>query len=183
MNVESLSNSPTIIDPPALGGHGHDNRGFEAGAIPGMGYGQFGRMFNFMGRPLADDALWDIAQAMVKIDVSPPITDPEPVDENPTIRAGYTYFGQFIDHDISFDPSPLSVDRQDVAAQEDFRTPALDLDCLYGRGPDDQPYMYHSDGLRLREGAALTSGGSLRSARSAANPGRAGRRCDHFPMP
>ncbi len=158
MNNESLNNSPAIIDPPAVGGHGHDNRGFEAGAIPGMGYGRFGRMFNIIGRPLHDDALWAIAEAMIKIDFSPPINVAEEVDENPTISAGYTYFGQFIDHDISFDPSPISVDRMDVAALEDFRTPALDLDCLYGRGPDDQPYMYHADGLRLREGSALTAG-------------------------
>lgn len=158
MPTDPLTKVPSLIKRQALGGHGHDNRGLEAGAIPGMGYGRFGRMFPFSGRALTDEALQDLAAAMVKSDVSPPITDPEPVDENPTVPAGYTYFGQFVDHDITFDPSPISVDRMDVAALEDFRTPALDLDCLYGRGPDDQPYMYHDDGLRLREGVALTAG-------------------------
>ena len=47
------------------------------------------------------------------------------------------------------------MDRLDIAALEDLRTPPLDLDCLYGRGPDDQPYMYREDGLRLREGIEL----------------------------
>lgn len=158
MAGDSLNNTPSQISRPALGGHGHDDRGFEAGAVPGGGYGRFGRMFGFSGRPLDDEVLQDIAAAMVKVDVSPPITEPEPVDENPAIAAGYTYFGQFVDHDISFDPSPISVDRLDIAALEDFRTPALDLDCLYGRGPDDQPYMYHDDGLRLREGLRLDAG-------------------------
>ncbi len=158
MAGESLNNAPVNILRQALGGHGHDTRGLEAGAMPGMGYGRYGRMFSFSGRPLADEVLQDIAAAMVKVDISPPITDPEPVDENPTIPAGYTYFGQLVDHDITFDPSPISVDRMDVAAMEDYRTPALDLDCLYGRGPDDQPYMYREDGLRLREGAKLTAG-------------------------
>ena len=158
MAGDSLNNAPVTIVRQSLGGHGHDSRGLEAGAVPGMGYGRFGRMFRFAGRPLGDQVLQDIAEAMVKVDISPPITDPEPVDENPTIPAGYTYFGQLVDHDITFDPSPLSVDRMDVAALEDFRTPALDLDCLYGRGPDDQPYMYREDGLRLREGLGLTAG-------------------------
>lgn len=158
MAGDSLKNAPSKLARKALGGHGHDNRGFEAGAIPGAGYGRFGRMFRFSGRPLDDELLQDVAAAMVKVDVSPPITEREPVDENPTISAGYTYFGQFVDHDISFDPSPISVDRTDIAALEDFRTPALDLDCLYGRGPDDQPYMYREDGLRLREGIALDAG-------------------------
>ena len=155
---ESLDETPPAIEKQAIGGHGHDNRGLEAGAIPGMGYGRFGRMFGFSGRPLKDDVLLDIARAMVKVDVSPPISETEEVDENPVTSAGYTYFGQFVDHDITFDPSPISVDRIDIAALEDFRTPALDLDCLYGRGPDDQPYLYHEDGLRLREGAHLTAG-------------------------
>jgi len=138
--------------------HGLDNRGIEAGAIPGNGYGRFGRMFDFFARPIPDDCLRDIAAAMIKVDTSKPIDEPEPTDENPSIPAGYTYFGQFVDHDISLDPTPLSTKSNDLAALEDFRTPALDLDCLYGRGPDDQPYMY--DGLKLRLGEALTAAGA-----------------------
>jgi hypothetical protein len=158
MSGDSLNNAPANVAKPALGGHGHDNRGLEAGSIPGMGYGRFGRMFPFSGRPLTDDLLVAIADVMIKVDVSKPIDEEEPIDENPTVSSGYTYFGQFVDHDLTLDPSPISVDRLDVAALEDFRTPALDLDCVYGRGPDDQPYMYHADGLRLREGKPLTAG-------------------------
>lgn len=139
--------------------HGLDNRGIEAGAIPGGGYGRFGRMFDFFARPIPDQCLRDIAAAMIKVDDSTPITEDEPTDENPAIPAGYTYFGQFVDHDISLDPTPLSTKANDLAAMQDFRTPALDLDCLYGRGPDDQPYMY-SDGLHLRIGKPLTSAGA-----------------------
>lgn len=133
--------------------HGQAVRGLEAGAIPGMGYGRFGRMFAFSGRLLSDACLRAIAKAMIKTDFGKPITSAEPVDENPTIPAGYTYFGQFIDHDLTLDPTPLSAKDADIAALEDFRTPALDLDCIYGRGPDDQPYMY--DGPTLRLGATL----------------------------
>jgi hypothetical protein len=71
-----------------------------------------------------------------------PLTEREPEDESPTIPAGYTYLGQFIDHDITFDPASALQQQNDPDALEDFRTPRLDLDCVYGRGPADQPYLY-----------------------------------------
>jgi hypothetical protein len=89
---------------------------------------------------------------MVKQDPGAPITEREPVDENDRIPAGYTYFGQFIDHDITFDPTPLGAKQVDRDALVDFRSPALDLDSVYGRGPADQPYLYERDGLQLRLG-------------------------------
>ena len=38
----------------------------------------------------------------------------------------------------------------------DFRTPRFDLDNLYGRGPDDQPYMYKKDGIRMLLGERMS---------------------------
>jgi hypothetical protein len=138
--------------------HGLDNRGLEAGANPALGYGRFGRMFSALApaSQLSRAALADIAGAMLKEDVGKPITETESVDENPSIPAGYTYFGQFIDHDLTFDPTPLTESENDLAALEDFRTPALDLDCLYGSGPDDQPYLYKN--LKFRVGEAVANG-------------------------
>ena len=79
-----------------------------------------------------------------------PITVAEPEDENPTITAGFTYFGQFVDHDITFDPVSSLTAMNDPDALKDFRTPRLDLDSVYGRGKDDQPYLYqHADPLKL----------------------------------
>ncbi len=63
-------------------------------------------------------------------------------EENFGLPAGYTYFGQFVDHDITFDPLSSLVKLNDPNGLIDFQTPALDLDGLYGRGPDDQPYIY-----------------------------------------
>src|SRR5438132_14125638 len=74
-------------------------------------------------------------------------------EENAGISAGYTYLGQFIDHDITFDPASSLQQLNDPDALVDFRTPRLDLDSLYGRGPDDQPYMY--DGKKFRLGREL----------------------------
>ncbi|HUS54964.1 MAG TPA: heme peroxidase family protein [Thermohalobaculum sp.] len=58
------------------------------------------------------------------------------------IPAAYTYFGQFIDHDITFDPASSLMRQNDPNGLLNFRTPRLDLDNVYGRGPDDQPYLY-----------------------------------------
>jgi hypothetical protein len=83
-----------------------------------------------------------LARAMIQ----PPDDDkdlgvPDP-DENPTLPAGYTYLGQFIDHDITFDPASSLERLNDPHATVDFRTPRLDLDSVYGRGPADDPYFY-----------------------------------------
>jgi hypothetical protein len=80
---------------------------------------------------------------------------PEP---EPGIPAGYTYFGQFVNHDITFDPTPLP-DRPDAEQERtNFRRPWLDLDSVYGRGPKDQPYLYDRDAPdTLLVGAAADS--------------------------
>ncbi|TNE63296.1 MAG: hypothetical protein EP335_09755 [Alphaproteobacteria bacterium] len=62
------------------------------------------------------------------------------------IPSAYTFFGQFIDHDITLDVTPLSESEVDPNRLHNFRTPRLDLDCIYGTGPDDQPYLYEHNG-------------------------------------
>lgn len=79
-------------------------------------------------------------------------------EENSGIDAGYTYLGQFIDHDLTFDPASSLQQRNDVDALVDFRTPAFDLDSLYGSGPDDQPYMYTANGRKFQLGRDLFEG-------------------------
>src|SRR5438445_1423638 len=97
-----------------------------------------------------------------------------PDSEEGGIPAAYTYFGQFIDHDLTFDPASSLQKANDPDALVDFRTPAFDLDNVYGRGPDDQPYMYQSDGMRFELGAALSGGGDAHAADLARGPnGRA----------
>ena len=61
------------------------------------------------------------------------------------IPAGFTYLGQFIDHDITFDPTPASARPRRPGRTVNRRTPRLDLDSLYGGGPDVQPYLYEHD--------------------------------------
>ncbi len=78
------------------------------------------------------------------------------------IPAGYTYFGQFIDHDITFDPTALMMRRTDPNGLLNFRTPRLDLDCVYGRGPADQPYLYDEASGKQKMLIGKIAGSNLR---------------------
>jgi hypothetical protein len=78
-------------------------------------------------------------------------------EEESGIPALYTYFGQFIDHDITFDPVSTLQQKDDPDALTDFRSPAFDLDNVYGRGPDDQPYLFDGGNAFLL-GEPLTNG-------------------------
>ena len=112
-------------------------RGLD-GAAPSRG--RFGRMFpSLPAATLGVRAIDDLVDAMV---VAPDIGD------NPRIPAGFTYLGQFIDHDITFDPTSQLQKVNDPDALVNFRTPRLDLDSLYGAGPADQPYLYEWCGRR-----------------------------------
>jgi Animal haem peroxidase len=95
-------------------------------------------------------------------------------DEESGIPSLYTYFGQFIDHDLTFDPASSLQVQNDPDALTDFRTPAFDLDNIYGRGPDDQPYLYNGDNTFLL-GAQLNGGNTNARdlPRNGANPARA----------
>jgi hypothetical protein len=71
---------------------------------------------------------------------------------NGSIPSGYTYLGQFIDHDLTFDKSKLAGGISlSPAALEQSRSPSLDLDSLYGLGPGLSPQFY-KDGVRLKTG-------------------------------
>lgn len=89
-----------------------------------------------------DDVIGELARAMA--DPRSPGQDPSDGDEwdNPDITAGYTFFGQFLDHDITRDTTPLAAQRSDPGALRNFDSPALDLGSVYGRGPEADPQLY-----------------------------------------
>ncbi len=73
-----------------------------------------------------------------------------------TLAAGFTFLAQFIDHDLDFDPTSSLERQSDPAAIANFRTPAFDLDNVYGTGPSGSPQIY--DMSALSEGAKLFVG-------------------------
>ncbi|MER0238362.1 peroxidase family protein [Fulvimarina sp. MAC8] len=56
--------------------------------------------------------------------------------------AGMTFLGQFIDHDITLDATSELGTLIDPRSIRNLRTPNLDLDCVYGDGPEASPYLY-----------------------------------------
>ena len=59
-----------------------------------------------------------------------------------TPRIGYTYFGQFIGHDLTHDVTPFVGPYAEPEETPNFRTAAFDLDHVYGAGPAGSPYLY-----------------------------------------
>jgi hypothetical protein len=102
----------------------------------------------------AEEALHTaLAQAMVAA--------PSP-DSAPGIPAGFTYLGQFVDHDLTMDTTATALGSE-VTVDElvQGRSPALDLDSLYGRGPHHpaDARFYEADRIRLRTGTTAAVGG------------------------
>ena len=62
--------------------------------------------------------------------------------DNPTMTAGSTFVGQFTDHDITFDQTSRLGVPQDPLISPNTRTPALDLDAVFGGGPAVRPDLY-----------------------------------------
>lgn len=130
--------------------HASPVRGLASAARSPLFQGKFGRMFRTLphatfGRSDASNEanLRALATAMT---AAPDKIKDGPDSEESGIPALYTYFGQFIDHDLTFDPASSLQKQNDPNALTDFRTPAFDLDNVYGRGPDDQPYFYNDKG-------------------------------------
>jgi hypothetical protein len=62
--------------------------------------------------------------------------------DNPTMTAGSTFVGQFVDHDITFDQTSTLGVPQNPSISPNTRTPALDLDSVFGGGPGQRPDLY-----------------------------------------
>lgn len=98
----------------------------------------------------APQDLIDLASEQGMADAEEELGDAPDAEENLYVPAGYTYLGQFVDHDLTFDTTS-TLDPMDNSRPTNRRTPCFDLDSLYGLGPIASPYMYR-DGIRLIEG-------------------------------
>jgi len=121
-------------------GHGAEARGLQYLPLSTLHEGRFGRMFRLPPYIPSDDEITRVAGLMTEGDRGGDRTL-----DNPAIPAGYTYLGQFIDHDITFDPVSSLERQNDPDALTNFRSPRFDLDSVYGRGPADDPFLYDQD--------------------------------------
>jgi hypothetical protein len=86
------------------------------------------------------DAL-DILTDPVGSIINPAVFSPNNHD-NPSMTAGVTFFGQFLDHDITLDPRSPLLEPSNPRRTTNFRTAAFDLDSVYGNGPQGSPELY-----------------------------------------
>jgi hypothetical protein len=148
--------------------------------------GRFGRLFPSLPPFAADtpslrDALAELGAPGGPMDARDDLTDPVALitdpsksldnPDNPALTAGITFLGQFLDHDMTFDPTSSLARAQDPESIRNFRIPALDLDSVYGGGPGASPHLYDRtvDGGRTKllteripGSAAVSVGGKVR---------------------
>jgi hypothetical protein len=118
-------------------------RGQDAPAKNRQAEGRFGFMFKDLP-PFSppDELLRGLAAGMQQ----PPSTTGE--FDNPSIPAGFTFFGQFVDHDLTSDRLSQLDKQQDPEGLKNFRTPIYDLDSVYAGGPQVNPQLF--DGAKMR---------------------------------
>jgi hypothetical protein len=114
---------------------------------------KFGRMFRMANLPEFRPEL----EGLIELGLE--MTAAVVTEDHPDLPAGYTYLGQFVDHDITFDKTVGFPDGiLSIANVVQGRSPSLDLDSLYGLGPVDESnhpegrVIYQPDGVKLREG-------------------------------
>lgn len=123
------------------------------GPPPGQPDSRFVEMFPQLPGFTAPTDTQLIALAQTMLD---PNADSE---NNPDMTSVFTYFGQFVDHDLTLDiePSPTGpVNPRTVAPNS--RTFRLDLDSVYGGGPTGSPQLYEADGKHFRVQAPNPNG-------------------------
>ena len=162
----------TLLVVPGLFGEGTQHR--DPGPPDVTVSGSFGRMFRNLP-PFAPptravrDALMELGREGGVLDANDDlaagpvalITDPNLQlinRNNPTHTAGTTFFGQFLDHDMTFDLTSRLGFPTNPITSANLRTPFFDLDSVYGAGPDDNPELYDpSDPVKFR----VESGGQF----------------------
>lgn len=94
-------------------------------------------------------------------DKNGPLKSTGSASKTSSVAVGQIFFGQFIDHDITLDLTSSFARLDGAEATTNFRTPSLDLDCIFGAGPDGSPYLYwhgQTGAQRAYNGAKMLTG-------------------------
>jgi hypothetical protein len=132
---------PTVAYAAPGGGlHGAELRGMYLTSKNRLAEGRFGLMFKKLPAFAPPDPLLDNL-AIDKM-VEPDTSNVFLAKAGENLFAGFTFIGQFIDHAITLDTTPLALQQGDPDATVNFRTPRYDLDSVYGKGPGTEPQFY-----------------------------------------
>ena len=153
---------------PGRDGRREDDQG--AVAAPDAAPQRFSRLFDLESFAESNqelrEALTELGRPGGMMDANDPlelgpirlITEPELSPDNrdnPTHTAGITFLGQFMDHDITRDAGSRLGRPMSLRRSTNLRSARMDLDSVYGGGPEDSPELY--DGFRFR----IESGGAF----------------------
>lgn len=139
--------------------HGVEPRGLANTPRQRSYDGRFGRMFQHLANWPAHDPNVPADEAELRAIAAAMRESAGEGTDNSRIPAGYVYLGQFVDHDLTFDPISQLVRRNDPEGLINFRTPRFDLDCIYGSGPNDEPFQYDKDSPSGRSFLVVDRGG------------------------
>ncbi len=132
----------SVPDPRNRADHGFTpQRGIEVPPQTVEDTGRFGWLFP--GLPAFEppvNALIELGRPGGPMDAGTKIP---PSELSPTIPAGFTYFGQFLDHNITFDAESSLAQHDDPLATTNFRSGRIDLEHVYGLGPETQAFEYY----------------------------------------
>ncbi len=120
--------------------------------------GTFGRLFpNVPGikRRSRKDPVVVEKLVLLGQNMNIPSSTPHAPAQQSTIPSGYTYLGQYIAHEVSFDKTKALI--VDDSMPEGYRSPQIDLDSLYGLGPKKERRLYQ-DCARLKVGETVAEG-------------------------
>jgi hypothetical protein len=116
--------------------------------------GHYSRLFRKPAEPIAPDEEFKL------VELGNAMRYTEEREGTLTPRIGYTYFGQFLGHDLTHDATPLAGPYSEAEATPNFRTAIFDLDHVYADGPARSPYLYEGEegAETFKVGATIPSG-------------------------
>ena len=129
------------------------HRGMHAPHSTFFASGKFGRLFPTLPALFHRDKTGaELREALVRLGARGGPMDPATGASNPDnagVPAGFAFLGQFIDHDVTLDTTSSFERQNDPEGIANFRTPALELDSVYGSGPAVTPHLYQPRSAKL----------------------------------
>jgi hypothetical protein len=134
--------SVTAPEPAPILPHGAELRGMSAVLKNRSTEARFGLIFRRLPAFTPPDSLLQSLAAAMHELADQPVAEGLSSNDNPRIPAGFTFLGQFIDHDLTLDRTPFELATADPDGTINFSSPSFDLRSVYGRGPAEDPQFY-----------------------------------------